>query len=145
MCDAQSHFFSQCPHCSAGLRIRWPYLRQQVRCKQCDQVFVALEGPDEGRGGPGATPALPLSVAQAERIVVTCPNCAAALSVRRACLGRQVHCKQCDVPFVVADLSDPRPSGLEQDRASADNGPGVLCAELERLRSEREQISAENQ
>jgi chromosome segregation ATPase len=145
MYDTQSHFSSHCPHCSAGLRIRRAYLGQQVCCKQCDQVFVALEGPDEGGGVPGATPALPLPLDQAERIVVTCPNCTAALSVRRACLGWQVRCKLCDVPFVVADLSGPRPSGLEQDRASADNGRDVLCEELERFRGEREQISAENQ
>jgi hypothetical protein len=145
MCDAQSHLFSHCPHCSAGLRIRRAYLGQQVECKQCDRVFVALEGPDEGGGGPGATTALPLPVDQSERILVTCPNCTAAPSVRRDCLGRQVHCKQCDGPFVVADLSGPRPSGLEQDRAPADNGPDLLREEIERLRGEREQISAENQ
>jgi hypothetical protein len=73
MCDAQSHFFSHCPHCSAGLRIRRAYLGQQVCCKQCDQVFVAAEGPNEGGGVPAATLALPLPVDQAERIVVTCP------------------------------------------------------------------------
>jgi chromosome segregation ATPase len=145
MRDAQSHYFSHCPHCSAGLRIRRVYLGQQVLCKHCDQVFVALEGPDEGGGVPGATPALPLPVGPDERIDVTCPNCNAALSVRRDCLGRQVRCKQCDLPFVVADLPGPRPSGLEQDRFQAGNGPDVQRDELQRLRSEREQICGENQ
>ncbi|HZW33340.1 MAG TPA: hypothetical protein VFF52_21665 [Isosphaeraceae bacterium] len=145
MSGAQSHFFSHCPHCSAGLRIRRAYLGKQVCCKRCEQVFVAAEGPDEGGGGPAATPALPLAVDQAERIVVTCPSCTTALSVRRAYLGQQVRCKQCDVPFVVADLPGPRPSGLEPDRAPADHGLDVLCQERERLRGEREQISTENQ
>jgi chromosome segregation ATPase len=145
MYDAQSHFFYHCPHCSAGLRIRRAYLGQQVCCKQCDQVFVAAEGPDEGGGGPGTMPAPPLPEDQAERIVLTCPNCSAALSFRRAFLGRQVRCKQCCVLFFAAGLSGPRPSGVEQDRAPSDNGPDVLSDELERLRGELKQISAENQ
>lgn len=144
MSDAQTHFLAHCPHCSAGLRIRRAYLGQQVKCKQCDQAFVAEEGPVEAGGVPGETPAMTSPAAQADRIVVTCPGCNATLNVRRAYIGRQVRCKQCDKPFLVADPSGPPLSGLWPDRASDDHGREAPSEELERLRGELEQSTAEN-
>ena len=66
MIDSQTHFIAACPHCSAGLKVRRAYLGQQVRCKQCNAVFTAEEGPAGGeavsgetRAWPGSSPAAP--------------------------------------------------------------------------------------
>ncbi len=48
MLDTLTHFIAHCPRCSSGLKIRRAYLGQQVRCKQCDEIFVAAEGQDGG-------------------------------------------------------------------------------------------------
>src|SRR5262249_44433998 len=144
MNDTQTHFLAHCPHCSAGLRVRRTYRGQQVKCKQCDQVFVGEEGQDGGEGVRGGAGPPPLPVAQAERIVVSCPSCRSALSVREAYIGRQVRCKQCDEPFVISAPSAPRHPDLEPTRAPADDGREVLREELERLRGELEQSTAEN-
>ncbi len=148
MIDTQTHFIAACPHCSAGLKVRRAYLGQQVRCKQCNAVFTAEEGPVGGEAVPGETRAWPGSNPSAppvERIVVACPNCQAPLSVRRAYIGQQVRCKQCDEAFRVTDPGGNGPVGSSDDHAAAANGRGVDLKELDRLRGEVERLSAENQ
>ncbi len=143
MSDAQTHFVAVCPHCSAGLKIRRAYIGQQVRCKRCDEVFVAEERPDGGGAVPGETPIPP--VEKVERIIATCPRCRTTLSVRRAYIGRQVRCKQCDEAFLVADPSDIPPSAPSDNQAPADDGSAIDREELERLRGELDRVSGEYQ
>ena len=90
MNETQTHFVASCPYCSTQLRIRRGFAGQQVQCKHCNETFVAreTEGPaGEPSSGVDTARPLPSSSAQAERVVVTCPSCQAALSIRRVYLG----------------------------------------------------------
>ena len=96
-------------------------------------------GP-ETAPGPAPAPTRP-----AERIVVACPNCSTPLSVRRAYLGKQVRCKQCDEPFLVDGSRRSPQTRPRSPRTPADDGvaralPGRSSSSAARL----EQGSAEN-
>ena len=57
----------------------------------------------------GADDRLASTSGQTERILVTCPSCKTALSVRRKYMGDEVRCKRCDQKFLVPAKIGTRP------------------------------------
>jgi predicted Zn finger-like uncharacterized protein len=147
MNETQTHFVAVCPHCSTSLRVRREFHGQQVRCKRCDQVFLAEEAVEPGIMAPGEEKAIPPNAPppQEDRLVMTCPSCQTPLSIRRAYIGRQVRCKQCDHPFLVQDpatggglLDDPG----DRNGAEAPTSDPKLQAAHDRLAAENQQLQA---
>jgi chromosome segregation ATPase len=48
---AMTHFAAECPRCQTRLRVRWRYTGQNVCCRYCGQVFLAV-APSNGAGAP---------------------------------------------------------------------------------------------
>jgi chromosome segregation ATPase len=151
MNDSQTHFIAVCPQCSTALKIRRVFAGQQVKCKHCEQKFVAEDTDAPGTTGSveaGATPSSATS-SQKERIVVTCPNCHSALSVRRVYIGRQVRCKQCDDTFLVSDptVGDMPSADSRPERVETDGGHAAVQVEISRrnqeLKAAHDQLQAQ--
>jgi predicted Zn finger-like uncharacterized protein len=144
MNETQTHFVAGCPYCSAQLRIRRGFAGQQVQCKHCNETFVAREAGGPAAGASGEVDAVrPLPHAsESGRAVVTCPSCHAALSIRRAYLGRQVRCKQCDETFLASEASAPVDGPVEsrRDRNGDVAGRAALQAELDRQKEEAARV-----
>jgi chromosome segregation ATPase/ribosomal protein L37AE/L43A len=144
MNEAQTHFVASCPYCSAQLKIRREFVGQQVQCKHCKETFVAGAAAGPAAEAPGEGDAVrPLPPApQTERVLVTCPNCQAALSIRRVYLGRQVRCKQCDGVFLASDSAAAvaPPPEARRDRNGDAAARAALEAELDRQRQEAGQL-----
>ena len=139
MNETQTHFVASCPYCSTQLRIRRVFAGQQVQCKHCNETFVAKEtdGPATSASGE-IDPVRPLPpLSQPERVVVSCPSCQAALSIRRVYLGRQVRCKQCDETFVASDSAASMALSQEarRDRNGKDTEHAALQAEVDRQKT----------
>lgn len=148
MNETQTHFDASCPYCSTQLRIRRGFAGQHVQCKHCNETFVAKEtdGPVGAASGEvdAVRPLPPAS--KEERVVVNCPSCQATLSIRRAYIGRQVRCKQCDEIFLASDsaaATDLSPEG-RRDRDGDDTERVALQAEVDRLSSENQRLRNEH-
>jgi chromosome segregation ATPase/ribosomal protein L37AE/L43A len=144
MNETQTHFVASCPYCSAQLKIRRGFVGQQVQCKHCNETFVANAANGPAAGASGEEDAVrPLPPASPpERVVVKCPNCQAALSIRRVYLGRQVRCKQCDEVFLASDSAAAvaPPPEARRDRNGDAAEHAALEAELDRQRQEAGQL-----
>jgi chromosome segregation ATPase len=167
MSETPSHFRVVCPNCQLGLKVRYAYSGSYVRCKHCEHKFRAL-APDDPTVSPSSAEytALPLPPAgpEADRLTVTCPNCAVVLSIRRARAGHHVRCRSCQHKFLVENVVETpvatRPERAEGDvfdrlyrnleEPDADEPPFPAAAtpragagELAELRAERDKLRDE--
>ncbi len=103
MSEPEQHFTTLCPQCSSALRVRHKYLGQTVQCKQCGHDFLAsrAEEPVTTAVGERGTESLARALPLADRVLVVCEKCKAALSVRTSRIGQVVRCKQCDSEILV--------------------------------------------
>jgi len=69
-----------CPECDSKMKVAEEKLGRKVRCKECDETFVAEEATDT--------------------VTVVCPECDSKMKVAEEKLGRKVRCKECDETFV---------------------------------------------
>jgi len=129
MSETPSHFVAVCPNCLVSLKVRLVYSGSLVRCKHCEYKFQAF-APDhpvtptseEYQAGPLTTPG-----SEGERIDVLCPNCSAALRVRKELAGQHVRCKQCDHKFLVQKIEEvPAQIGHADSESDAERDRGRL-------------------
>jgi predicted Zn finger-like uncharacterized protein len=158
MNESPRHFIGVCPKCSASLKINREHAGQNVTCKHCDHSFLAevsKEPINASREEGTASPSIQ-QAGQAERIVVVCPSCHATLRVRRAYLGRQVLCKQCNHTFLVRDPANSQPESAVSDhhggtsktslhQPDIESGSLATESEYDRLRTEHDRLLAEHQ
>src|SRR5579884_1154922 len=75
-----------CPECDSKMKVAEEKLGRKVRCKECDETFVAEEATDT--------------------VTVVCPECDSKMKVAEEKLGRKVRCKECDETFVAEEATD---------------------------------------
>jgi predicted Zn finger-like uncharacterized protein len=98
------HTFVPCPHCHAKLQVPENLIGRKIRCPACKNITVA---PTLADSSP-----LPDSAQDgAESIMVTCPRCAAWITVPAQQLGHSVTCGKCleVVPTSLPSASSARP------------------------------------
>jgi hypothetical protein len=135
------------------LKVRRPLLGHTITCKQCGHNFEAALA---AQPGPNHTAALPTGDShhawpEVERVLVTCENCQASLSVKRSKIGQVIRCKQCDSELLVTPPGEATPLPTVGAFAASAAGVAVKAVavskksdlQLEQLQSKHDSLQAE--